>query len=82
MFHTREHVPHPVLQTAAWLLFAIMAISNTGCATWNKVRERAAEDRRQVKAALAPLADPYGGSVSSRGGEIEHNLAKTGPTLP
>ena len=82
MFHTREHVGDGVFRSTAWLLFAMMGITSTGCGTWNKVRERAAEDGRQMKAALAPLADPYGGSLSSRGGEIEHNLAKTGTTLP
>ncbi len=82
MFHTREHVRHQVVRISAWLLFAIMATSTTGCATWTKVRERAAQDRRQVKEALAKLADPYGGSLSSRAGEVEQSLAKTGPTLP
>jgi hypothetical protein len=82
MFHTREHVRYQVVQISAWLLFAIAAISTTGCAAWTKVRERAVEDRRQVKEAFAQLADPYGGAVSSRAGEIERSLAETEPTLP
>ena len=70
------------LQLCGVLLFAVMAISTSGCATWTKVRERAVEDRRQVKEAFAQLADPYGGALSSRADEVEQDLARAVPTLP
>jgi hypothetical protein len=53
-----------------------------GCAMWTKARNRVAEDHRQLKEALAPLADPYGGPLSTRARDIEKDMAKSQASLP
>ena len=49
---------------------------------WTKARNRVAEDHRQLKEALAPLADPYGGPLSTRARDIEKDMAKSQASLP
>ncbi len=79
---SQQRHPRPM-----WLrLFAILSISLTlpvlsGCGTWTKARSRVAEDHRQLKEALAPLADPYGGPLSTRARDIEKDMAKSQASL-
>ena len=67
--------------------FMLLSISLTipflsGCAMWTKACNRVAEDHRQLKEALAPLADPYGGPLSTRARDIEKDIAKSQASLP
>lgn len=67
-------------------LFLLLSISLSvpvlsGCNLWTKACNRAAEDRRQLLEALAPLGDPYGGALSTRARDIEEDMATSQAAL-
>lgn len=59
---------------ATCLLLLLLPVCG-GCGLWYKVRDRAAQDRRQLMEALAPLADPNGGAFDERARGVEERMS-------
>jgi hypothetical protein len=80
-----HRLPNHRSPAVRWLLVVLvllLAIGNAGCHAWQKLRARAAEDRRQFMEALRPLADPNGSVLSSEARQIERKMSRDRASLP